>query len=480
MTLGVIVLISFLIALGLGVPLRSGMERRTLSISRPRRTFMLELGVCLFAGLLINAYNFVVYDLPFWSSISMMIGCSVAGFFIGLDSALAQERRVIQESMSVTRDQPLPNRLFSMTRKFSFVALITTVFVTLVLAMVFARDIVWLSKIGQDEASIIEAQLSVTLEIFFIMAVLMVLVVNLIISYSRNLKLLFKNETRVLEQVSRGDLSGKVPVATNDEFGLIAGHTNNMIDGLRHRIQLISALKLAEELQQNLLPQQDPRVPGLDIAGKSIYCDETGGDYYDYFRLPDNRLGIVVADASGHGVGAAMHMTTVRAFIHYGIRNYEGPARLLSRVNKYVTRDSSQTGRFMSMFFLEIDPHGQSLRWVRAGHEPALHFDQSQKSFGELDGKGMVLGVNEDLQYEEFSQTGWHANDIILIGTDGIHETRNEDGAMFGQQRLREILRQEADAPAAGILNSVIGSLKDFRGNASQEDDITLVVVKLQ
>ena len=182
---------------------------------------MLELGICLLAGVLINAYNFVVYDLPFWSSMSMMIGCSVAGFFIGLDSALAQERKVIQESMAVTRNQPLPNRLFSMTRKFSFVALITTLFVTLVLAMVFARDIVWLSKIAQDEASIIEAQLSVTLEIFFIMAVLMVLVVNLIIAYSRNLKLLFKNETRVLEQVSRGDLSRKVPVATNDEFGLI-------------------------------------------------------------------------------------------------------------------------------------------------------------------------------------------------------------------------------------------------------------------
>ena len=218
---------------------------------------MLELAVCLFAGALINAYNIIVYDLPFLSSLSMMIGCSVAGFFIGLDSALAQERKVIQVSMSWARTQPLPRRLFSMTRKFSFVALITTLFVALVLAMVFARDIVWLSKIGQDEASIVKAQLSVTYEIFFIMAVLMILVVNLIISFSSNLKLLFNNETRVLEQVSQGDLSRKVPVATNDEFGLIAGHTNNMIDGLRHRIQLISALKLAEELQHVGLVQDD-------------------------------------------------------------------------------------------------------------------------------------------------------------------------------------------------------------------------------
>ena len=105
-----------------------------------------------------------------------------------------------------------------MTRKFSFVALITTLFVATILALVFARDIVWLSKIGQDDASIAHAQMSVTTEIVFIMAVLMVLVVNLTISFSRNLRLLFNNETKVLEMVSQGDLSQKVPVATNDEF----------------------------------------------------------------------------------------------------------------------------------------------------------------------------------------------------------------------------------------------------------------------
>jgi sigma-B regulation protein RsbU (phosphoserine phosphatase) len=478
-TLGVIILISFSIALVLFAPLRRHHVQRAPEASQAKRTFILELGVCLSAAVLVNAYNMIVYALPLLNTIAMITGCAVAGFFIGLDSALARERQVIQEAMSQSRTLPLPKRLFSMTRKFSFVALITTLFVALVLAMVFARDIVWLTKIGQDEASIAHAQLSVTFEIFFIMVVLMVLVVNLIIAYSRNLKLLFNNETKVLEQVSQGNLAQKVPVATNDEFGLIAGHTNNMIDGLRHRIQLISALKLAEELQQNLLPQQDPQVAGLDIAGTSIYCDETGGDYYDYFHLPDERLGIVVADAADHGVGAAMHMTTARAFLHACIRDYQSPAKLLSDVNTYVTRDSSQTGRFMSMFFLEICPKTKSLRWVRAGHEPALIFEQAQKSFGELNGKGMALGVDEDFQYTEFSQNGWNSADIILIGTDGIHEARNENGTMFGQERLREIIRQHADASAKTIRNAVIDTLRNFRGNASQEDDITLVVIKL-
>jgi sigma-B regulation protein RsbU (phosphoserine phosphatase) len=278
--------------------------------------------------------------------------------------------------------------------------------------------------------------------------------------------------------VSEGDLTRKVPVATNDEFGVIAAHTNHMIDGLRHRFQLVSALKLAEELQQNLLPQEDPQVEGLDIAGTSIYCDETGGDYYDYFHLPNHRLGVVVADASDHGVGAAMHMTTARAFLHSCIRDYQSPAKLLSDVNRYVTRDSSRTGRFMSMFFLEINPQSKALRWVRAGHEPALVYDRNADTFSELDGKGMALGVDDAFIYEEFSRNGWHPNDIILIGTDGIHETRNDSDQMFGQQRLQAIIQQHADASAKDIKDKVISSVQDFRGPAPQEDDLTLVVIK--
>lgn len=479
MTLGVIILTSFIVALTVGARLRPRFVGQAPEILQPKRTFMLELGLCLFAGVLINAYNLIFYALPLVNTIAMMTGGAVAGFFIGLDSALARERYGIQKALSRDHTLPLPKRLFSMTRKFSFVALITALFVATVLAMVFARDIVWLTKIGQDDAAIAHAQMSVTSEIFFIMAVLMVLVVNLIISYSRNLKLLFNNETRVLEQVSQGDLSQKVPVATNDEFGLIAGHTNNMIDGLRHRIQLVTALKLAEELQQNLLPRQDPQVAGLDIAGTCIYCDETGGDYYDYFNLPDDRLGIVVADASDHGVGAAMHMTTVRAFLHFGIRNYHGPARLLTAVNTHATRDSSRTGHFMSVFFLEISTKSKSLRWVRAGHEPALVYDRAGNTFTELSGKGMVLGVDEAYRYEEISREGWNPGDIILIGTDGIHETRNENDQMFGQQRIHEIIQQHADASAKDINNNIINSVRNFRGKASQEDDVTLVVIKL-
>jgi sigma-B regulation protein RsbU (phosphoserine phosphatase) len=98
---------------------------------------------------------------------------------------------------------------------------------------------------------------------------------------------------------------------------------------------------------------------------------------------------VVVADASDHGVGAALHMTTARAFLLFGLQDFKGPARLLDEVNRFLTRDSSETGRFMSIFFLEIDSSAKTLRWVRAGHEPAILFDSSENNFIELTGKGV-------------------------------------------------------------------------------------------
>ena len=439
----------------------------------------MDFALCLIAGIIANAFNIAYFGFPLISGIWLMIGCAVTGFFLSLDTALARERDVINTAVAQDHTLPLPGRLYSMTKKFSLVALTTTIFVSLVIIAVFSRDIVWLSKIGPNESELYQAQLSVAYEVFFIMLVLLALVTNLIISYSRNLKLLFKNETSILERVTQGDLSHKVPVVTRDEFGVIAGHTNNMIDGLRHRTELIGALKLAEEVQQNLLPQHAPQIPGLDIAGTSIYCDETGGDYYDYFRLPHDKLGIVVADASGHGVGAAMHMTTVRAFLHFGVQNYQNPSSLLNEVNYYATRDSSNTSRFMSMFFLEIDPSAKTLRWVRAGHEPAMVFGPGGEILKELSGNGMVLGVSEDYAYSDYKHHGWESGSLILIGTDGIHEARNKNDEMFGLDRLLTIIHANAAKSARVIQEAVIDALHSFQDNAPQEDDITLVIAKL-
>ncbi len=480
MILGIITASVFAIVLAVFRPLLYNyFVRNAARESQPRNAFFTEFTLCLVAGISLYTYNKITYGFPLISLFPLMIGCTIAGFFIGLDAALNRERIMILQAMEQDNTAPLPKRLFSMTRKFTLITVTLTFFVAMLMALVFTRDIVWLTKVAQNETSIHSAQLSVTYEIFFIMAVLMVLIINLIFSYSRNLQLLFKNETKILEQVSEGDLSQKVPVATHDEFGVIAGHTNNMIDGLRHRFELLSAIKLAEEVQQNLLPHHSPEIEGLDISGTSLYCDDTGGDYYDYFQLTDNKFGVAVADVCGHGVGAAILMTSVRAFLHMAVADYHSPAKLLNAINTYITRDCSRSGRFTSMFFLELDPNGRSICWVRAGHEPALFFESAGQTFSLLGGPGLVLGVDQEHQYENSSRMEISAGDVVLIGTDGIWESRNSTDEMFGHAHLEEVIRNSASETAETIRDKIINSVIAFREELPQEDDITLVVIKI-
>jgi sigma-B regulation protein RsbU (phosphoserine phosphatase) len=478
--LGVILLVAFLAALALRRPLERVFVLSAAGTGQPVRQFYLDFALCLAAASAVVAFNAAVYKFPVVCSGSKVIlGCAVAGFFLSLDTALARERSIINDALVQDTALPPPKRLYSMTRKFSLVAIAATVFVSSIIGLVISGDIAWLAKIGQSGMSVSQAQRSVTFEVFFVMVVLLSWVVNLIISYSKNLKLLFENETSVLEQVSRGDLSRLVPVATKDEFGVIAGHTNAMIQGLRHRIKLITALKLAEEVQQNLLPREPPTLPGLDIAGTSNYCDETGGDYYDYFKLSDGRLGVVVADASDHGVGAALLMTTTRALLRQRVTLAGDIARIVSDVNLELAKDVKETGRFVAMFFLEIDSTAKTLDWVRGGHEPAIFYDAGEDAFMELAGEGMALGVDKDFEFQQFTWEGWTPGSVIVVGTDGIREAQNRESEMFGLGRLREVIRKHAAEPAEAIQDAVIDALHEFQGDTPQEDDITLVVVKL-
>lgn len=476
--LGIIISIGFLVLLIIRQLLIKRVVERAPPFSQPKRILILEFFICICAAFLIMGYQHLVLHFPLESTLSLLIGCVIAGFFIGINSSLIKEREVILAAKKAGKYGARSVQYSPVTYKFTLIAATTFVFVCIVLIMVFSRDVEWLANTAQDADSIMNAQLSVIYEVLFIMGVLMILTFNLITSYSKNLKLLFNNQTVILEKVRNGDLSSKVPVATQDEFGVIAEHTNHMIDGLRHRFELIHSLKLAEEVQQNLLPTNNPSLEGFDVSGVSMYCDQTGGDYYDYFPLPEGKLGIVVADACGHGVGAAMLMTTVRAFLISAVENYTDPARLLNDINKWITRDCAASGTFTTMFFLELGPNGQELRWVRAGHEPPLHYHHRSGLVSKFESAGVVLGIDESYLFDnQVSEV--RAGDIILIGTDGIFETRNQDNLVLGQDKVRQIISQNEDRSAAAIQKIIVDEVKDFRGELNQEDDITLVVIKV-
>jgi serine phosphatase RsbU (regulator of sigma subunit) len=246
---------------------------------------------------------------------------------------------------------------------------------------------------------------------------------------------------------------------------------------------LRKSLALANEIQLNLLPQHDPVDEYLDVTGRSIYCSATGGDYYDYIRFPKiagHRLDVVVGDVTGHGIEAALLMTTARAFLRARTFQPGSLAQVVTDVNRHLTADLYETGRFMTLFYLTIDPAANRLGWVRAGHDPAIMFDPATGHFQELRGDGIALGVDRSWRYKEHQRSRLAVGQIIFIGTDGIWETRSPRGDMFGKQRVHDLIRTHAAASAADIADRVTDDLDRFRKSPEPEDDITLVVIKVK
>ncbi|MGD8470598.1 MAG: SpoIIE family protein phosphatase [Desulfobacterales bacterium] len=243
-----------------------------------------------------------------------------------------------------------------------------------------------------------------------------------------------------------------------------------------------SSIAQASAVQQKLMPKSDPRIDGFDIAGKSIWCDETGGDYYDFLYPAANghkRIGIVVGDVTDHGISSALLMTTARAFLRERIQTPPSEcSAVISDVNKRLVQDVEELNLFMTMFYGEIDINEKMVRWVKAGHEPAILYTPQTDSYELLAGEGLPLGVMEDAIYKE-SEKKISSGQILLIGTDGIKEAVDNHGEMFGNERLLNVIRDHADQPAREILDRVFGYLNDFRHPLEPDDDETLVVIKV-
>ena len=263
-----------------------------------------------------------------------------------------------------------------------------------------------------------------------------------------------------------------------DDNGRAIGNMAFVTDMTEHK----KALMLAGEVQKSMLPSEMPRVRGLDIAGRNVSCDEIGGDYYDFIWRRDSTKGmfsIVVGDISGHGVDSALLMTTARAFLRMRASQPGTISEIVTAMNNHLAQDTLDTGKFMTLFCLTIDPERQCLDWVRAGHDPALIYSPEQDEFEELKGIGIALGVSDGFKYAENHKTGLRNGQIIAIGTDGIWEAFNRDGEMFGKARYQHIIKKNADKSAEEILNAVYHELSEFTLGKKSEDDITLVIAKV-
>lgn len=286
---------------------------------------------------------------------------------------------------------------------------------------------------------------------------------------------------RAMERVEKGDLTARVRVCDNNELGILGNNFNKMTEGLRDRYHMRQSLAMAREVQQDLLPKNPPAVEGLDIAGRIIYSDETGGDYYDYIYPIDpmsRKIGIAVGDVSEHGIPSAILMASTRAFIRQRAALEGGIATLINDVNFQFTRDVEDSGRFMTLFFLSIEYGKNVIEWVRAGHDAALFYDPASDAFEELLGEGLALGINGGHRFHENIRHGFEKGQIIVMGTDGLWEAVNPHGEMFGKNRLRDLIRQTAGKSAREIVDDILESVEVFSETRIPEDDITLVVIK--
>lgn len=242
------------------------------------------------------------------------------------------------------------------------------------------------------------------------------------------------------------------------------------------------SLALAAEVQKSLQPPTALQVAGLDVAGRTIACEEIGGDYFDFLQeqqCAGDHFDAVVGDVTGHGVDAALLMTNARAFLRMRASQCGSLSQIITEMNHRLAKDFSNTGRFMTLFYLSIDTENQSLRWVRAGQDAAVVYDQQQDEFEELMGTGLALGVDQHYEYEEYLKNGLQRGQIIAIGTDGIWEAHNRDGRMFGKRRFRKIIRENAHRSADQIIDAVYNDLSNYTQGIRQADDITLVVIKI-
>lgn len=312
-------------------------------------------------------------------------------------------------------------------------------------------------------------------------AVALLIAILLAIAMARSVSGPVLNLIGFMRRVGSGDLDARANLTGSREFRELSGALNAMIEDLRDRLRLRHSLDVAMHVQQRLLPEKAPKVAGLDVAGHSTYCDETGGDYYDFLQIEEDRPGTVLVglgDVMGHGIAAALVMSGARAVLRDRAQTGD-LADIMSRINQLLAADFEGT-RFMTMHLSIIDRPSGVFRWVSAGHDPALIYDAASGRFVEDDNGDLPLGIDSDATFVEHQFAPLAPGQVITVGTDGVWEMPNASGEQFGKERLRAAIQESATLPSEKIVETILARLKAFQGGARQVDDVTFVVVKIE
>ncbi len=300
------------------------------------------------------------------------------------------------------------------------------------------------------------------------------------LAFSRIVTKPLEKLTRAARKLANGDLEARVTIDSHDEIGELAGVFNRIGPELSRAYAMRRSVELASEIQEHLLPHP-PRIAGFDIFGLTLYSNLAGGDYYDFLcdEADQGRLCIAIGDVSGHGISSALLMASVRSALRMRARLSGTMSAIAQDANAVFSEDVEASGDFVTLFLARLDRDKHRIQWVRAGHDPALLYDPATDTFTTLKGvgKGLPFGVNKAEIYLEESHA-FYPGQICFLGTDGIWEAQNAQGAFFGKKRVKQILRENAGADAKIIATAVMDAVAAFQEGSSRSDDVTCVVVK--
>ncbi len=297
------------------------------------------------------------------------------------------------------------------------------------------------------------------------------------------------------ERVRQGDFTHKIAVQTDDQLGELSVSFNSMTasieDLLRQAAEkkrLEEELRIAREIQMSLLPQGPLEMPGLSVSALCVPAREVGGDYYDFFRLGDRRLGVLIADVSGKGTSAALYMAELKGLVLSLSQIHTSPRGLMLAANRIIAANLNP-GSFITMTYAVVDLDARTMTYARAGHTPLMYLPGPDSPLDRhvrvLAPDGLVLGLNIDngemfeRLLEEHTLT-LHAGDVALLFTDGITEAMNEADDFFGEGRLGQLIEEHAHLSSDELRERVLREIQAFVGSAPQHDDMTMILLKVE
>lgn len=249
------------------------------------------------------------------------------------------------------------------------------------------------------------------------------------------------------------------------------------------RERLHNELEIARDVQFKMLPKENPVIPGYLISSMCIPALEVGGDYFDFIKLDENKIGIVIADVAGKGLPAAIYMTLTKGAFQSYTGLSDSPKEVLTKLNSLIY-DTIERGSFITMFYAVLDYENDKLTFARAGHEPIIYFNNKKEKLSLLKPGGIGLGLEEGKIFSESleeNEINVLDGDSFLFFTDGLTDSKNEKNSDFAMNNLLDVIKEYENKSLyiqpGKLLDKLTSEIKSFRNNIAQYDDMTAIVI---